>query len=88
MFMAIKKPNFSFNYTTKVRDYLKKHESSITYVRDFVIIESIYGFLLAIMLHILLPSYFKFNIWYVIALGILFYFTKEELPIIIKKSRL
>jgi len=78
--MAFTKPNFS------IKKYINDNHSTLVYVRDFVIIEGIYGFLLAITLSTLLPSHFKFNLRYIIALGIAFYFIKEELPKIIFKK--
>lgn len=67
-----------------IKKFLESKQEYISYVKDFVLFSLIYGLLLTISLSILLPSKIKFNLQFIIALGIMFYFIKEELPKIIK----
>jgi len=75
-----------FDYKKKVLEFYSKHLTHIKYLRDFIVMTLLYGCLLALTMAIFLPSYFKFNIGFVVAFGLARYFIMEELPRAIRKA--
>ncbi len=70
-----------------ITNFIKSKQENIKYVQDFVIFVLMYGFLSTLSLSVILPSRVKFNVQFILALGIMFYFIKEELPAAIKKLK-
>jgi hypothetical protein len=68
----------------KILAWCETHRPQFIYIRDFLFVVIIYGALLSYVLTILF--HYKFSFQVALALGILFYFIKEELPRIINKS--
>jgi hypothetical protein len=68
----------------KIRQWFNNHSIQIIYIRDFAFVVIIYGLLISYVLSTLFD--YKFNLKIILALGIAFYFIKEELPKIISKS--
>ena len=70
-----------------IKEQLEKHKLKIAYCRDFFFIVTAYGLLLSFSLSTLFPK-ILFNLKFIYAFGILFYFLKEELPRVIVKSQI
>lgn len=68
----------------RIKVWCNNHSQQFIYIRDFLFVVIVYGILLSYVLTILFN--YKFNFKTVLALGIAFYFIKEELPKIISKS--
>ena len=68
-----------------IKKLIERYKLQIDYAKEFTILVLVYGLLLDGSLSTIMPGIFKFSIRYIIALGVLFYFLKEELPSILKK---
>jgi len=71
--------------SSTVKKLIKNYEPQIKYTKEFLGFILFYGVLLSGSLSVVLPVIFKFNLKFIIAIGILFYFIKEEIPSIFKK---
>jgi len=74
------------DFKTTFKNFVKVNKDRINYVRDFVTMMLIYGTILTIPVCVLVES-IRFNLLLIPALGITFYFIKEELPTIIRKLK-
>ena len=69
-----------------IKSFIKSNNNKLTYIRDFILFNLMYGTLITLMLSTLLPDTFGFSLKLVVALGICFYFIKEEVPSIVNKA--
>ncbi len=66
--------------------FIKNQKLRLKYLYEFSFVVIVYGSLLSFVFATLMAHIFQFNLKYLLAMGIGFYFLKEEIPRIIGKS--